>query len=136
MNFTQQIAENLDNPAELERLFRENPEAFQVAFESVFVGNPDAIVVEAWHERLHFQPVQSNQSRLIFADSILILILCLLAGTIAKLPAYFPQLAANWFYPTTLRTNLGGDNAIVKESWIVGVGFNQSWLQAIVRTIF
>ena len=47
MNFTQQIAENLDNPAELERLFRENPEAFQVAFESVFVGNPDAIVLRA-----------------------------------------------------------------------------------------
>ena len=29
----------------------------------------------------------------------------------------------------TLRTNLGGDNAVVTESWIVGVGFNQSWLQ-------
>ncbi|KAM3100998.1 hypothetical protein ACKFKF_10150 [Phormidesmis sp. 146-12] len=33
MNLTHQIRENLDNPAELERLFREDAEAFQVAFE-------------------------------------------------------------------------------------------------------
>jgi hypothetical protein len=95
MNFTHQVRENLENPAELERLFREDAEAFQVAFESVFAENPDVIVLKVWHERLHFQPVQS---RLVFADSLLILMLCLLAGTIAKLPAYFPQLTENWFY--------------------------------------
>ncbi len=30
---------------------------------------------------------------------------------------------------STLRTNLGSDNAVVTKGWIVGVGFNQSWLQ-------
>ena len=30
---------------------------------------------------------------------------------------------------TTLRTNLSGDNAVVTKGWIVGMGFNQSWLQ-------
>ncbi|MGV0026535.1 hypothetical protein [Phormidesmis priestleyi] len=102
MNFTDRIRESLENPAELERLFREDSEAFQVAFESVFAENPDAIVLKVWHERLHFQPVQSDQSRLILADSILILMLCLLAGTIAKLPAYFPQITENWFYPRNI----------------------------------
>ena len=29
----------------------------------------------------------------------------------------------------TLRTNLSGDNAVVTKGWIVGMGFNQSWLQ-------
>ncbi len=102
MNFTQQIRENLENPGELERLFQEDSEAFRVAFESVFAENPDAIVLKVWHERLHFQPVQLNQSRFVFADSILILVLCLFAGTIAKLPAYFPQLSTSWYYPRNI----------------------------------
>jgi hypothetical protein len=99
MSFTDRIRENLENPAELERLFREDSEAFQIAFESVFAENPNAIVLKTWYERLHFQPVQS---RLIFADSLLILMLCLLAGTIAKLPAYFPQITESWFYPRNI----------------------------------
>ncbi len=102
MNFTQQIRENLENPAELERLFREDSEAFQVAFELVFAESPNAIVLKVWHERLHFQPVQSHQSRPVFGDGSVILILCLLAGTIAKLPAYFPQLSESWFYPRNI----------------------------------
>ncbi|KAM3104845.1 hypothetical protein, partial [Phormidesmis sp. 146-33] len=102
MNFVQQIQENLENPAELERLFREDAEAFRVAFESVFAENPDAIVLKVWQERLHFQETQPVQSRQIFADSSLILMLCLLAGTIAKLPIYFPQITENWFYPRNI----------------------------------
>ena len=39
------------------------------------------------------------------------------------------QLENQRTHVTILRTNLSGDNAVITKGWIVGVGFNQGWLQ-------
>jgi hypothetical protein len=89
----------LDQPAELEKRYRKNKGAFTKNFKELYPsikGNP---LAEAWHERLNFESegVQWGTK----ADWLFILIAAAIAGTLAKLPAFF-TLQEDAFYARNL----------------------------------
>jgi hypothetical protein len=93
------IQENIDNPRELERLYRENGSSFKRAFDEVYPEIAHNPVAQVWKERFHFESTDiSWGSR---SELKLVLILCLLAATVAKIPA-FTSVREEFFYPRNL----------------------------------
>lgn len=89
----------LEQPAELEKRYRKNKSAFTKSFNELYSsvqGNP---IADAWHERLNFESdgVQWGTK----ADWLFILIAGAIAGTLAKLPAFF-TLQEDEFYARNL----------------------------------
>lgn len=89
----------LDQPAELEKLYRKNKTGFTRSFTELYPslkGNP---LADAWYERLHFESdgIQWGSK----GDWQFIVIAALLAGTLAKFPALF-DIKDESFYPRNL----------------------------------
>ncbi len=78
------ILENLDQPAELERLYQQAPEQFSRAFPSVFKDHQNLTILKVWHERLNFNIPERMEPETKWKDLLLIIIISLLAGTIAR----------------------------------------------------
>jgi len=95
----EQLLSLLDQPAELEKLYRKNKTAFTRSFTELYPslrGNP---IADAWYERLHFESngVQWGTK----SDWLFILIATAIAGTFAKFPALF-DIKDEFFYPRNL----------------------------------
>ncbi|HQO99758.1 MAG TPA: DUF4153 domain-containing protein, partial [Caldisericia bacterium] len=99
MDFEKLILENIDNPTELERLFRQDPDQFKICFDKVFSANPESIILQVWNERLHFAPFEKKdfKKRNELRDIFLVILLSLLAGTVAKLPGFFGTIQEDFF---------------------------------------
>lgn len=98
----ERILQLANQPEELERLYRENPAAFAAAIPRVLAANSDAILLRAWQARLQpapvsasAEPAESESSRALLW---FVIALCLIAGTIAKLPGFFGWEHAERFY--------------------------------------
>ncbi len=96
------ISKNMDNPSELEIIFRKNPDEFRMAFDKVFSENPNSLVLRVWKERLYFKSSkqvkkesQNNSNGIVF-----ITVLSLFAGTIAKI--VFGLMESNSLNPANL----------------------------------
>ena len=93
------ILSNLDNPAQLERLYRADKPTFKRAFNTLSPELTDNHLVSFWRERLNFASEEiawGNRKDLVF-----VVIGCLLAGVIAKLPALF-KIEEEFFYPRNI----------------------------------
>jgi peptidoglycan/LPS O-acetylase OafA/YrhL len=95
----EQLLSLLDQPSELEKLYRKNKKVFTESFNQLYPslqGNP---LADAWHERLNFESegVQWGTK----GDWQFIVIAGLLAGTLAKFPALF-DIKDEFFYPRNL----------------------------------
>lgn len=119
-----QILANLENPGQLERLYRSDKVSFKRAFNALYPQLEDQRLAAFWHERLNFSSDDiSWGSR---KDLILVGIASLLAGAIAKLPEWlgidqeffysrnvgfivFPFLAAyfSWKHEVPLKRIIG-----------------------------
>lgn len=90
------IISNLENPEQLERLYREDkPEFKRVLNNDVFPELKGNIIVRYWYERLNYSSEEilwGTNKELIF-----IVIASLIAGLIAKLPALLP-ITEEFFY--------------------------------------
>lgn len=90
-----EILANLNDPFQLERLYRTNKAAFKRAFRSLYPELGDSRLVEFWNARLDFSREEiSWGSR---KDLIFVIIASLLAGFFAKLPEIF-SLNGEFFY--------------------------------------
>ncbi|SHJ46550.1 DUF4153 domain-containing protein [Parasporobacterium paucivorans] len=69
------IDENTDNPHELERLYREEPRAFEESFPYIWEQNPDSRVLAAWNERLNFRGAGNTQKVSYLRKDILVMVL-------------------------------------------------------------
>ncbi|MCF2493097.1 hypothetical protein [Dyadobacter chenhuakuii] len=82
-----QILLNLDNPGQLERLYRADKPTFKRAFKTLYPELQENALAGFWHERLSFANDEiSWGSR---NDLVFIVIASLVAGLIAKIPAIF-----------------------------------------------
>jgi hypothetical protein len=90
-----QILANLDNPGQLERLYRTDKLTFKGAFNALYPEVKDRSIAGYWNERLNFvsHEIAWGSGR----DLIAVLVAALLAGLIAKLPAFF-ALDEEFFY--------------------------------------
>lgn len=97
------IIEAMKSPKELELLYRENPEEFSKAFPSVFENHPESAILQVWQERLIYEREKKQVVPAWSSKNILFLLLLVaIAGTIYKLPDYFPSIDSLWFYDRNL----------------------------------
>ncbi len=89
------ITQQLDQPKELEKTYRENKEAFQQAFTSIFPDIAKHPSAQIWHERLHYQEKGMDWGRK--NELIIVLLLTFVAGLIAQIPQYF-SIAEDVFF--------------------------------------
>jgi hypothetical protein len=90
-----EILSNLDNPAQLEKLYRADKQRFKREFNSIYPDSNDQTLLRFWNERLNF--VNEEISWGTRQDLIFVIVASLLAGLIAKLPAFFP-INEEFFY--------------------------------------
>ena len=92
MDICDWIVENIDNPHELESMYRKDPEAFKKALVCARGQNPDSKVLTVWHERLHFEePADKQKSRLLQKDFVSMVILAIMAGISTRIILYFVE---------------------------------------------
>lgn len=90
-----QILSNLQNPAQLESMYRSDKSAFTRAFNSLFPELQDNTIAEFWNARLNYSKEEiSWGSR---ADLLFVIIASIVAGFIAKLPGIL-NLNEEFFY--------------------------------------
>ena len=83
----EQIKTNLDNPNQLEKLYRENKTAFKKEFNNLYPDIKENTTAQIWNERLNFESEEiswGTKNELVF-----VIIASLIAGFIAKLPQFF-----------------------------------------------
>ncbi|HEX2606415.1 MAG TPA: hypothetical protein VHK91_03505 [Flavisolibacter sp.] len=79
------IISNLNNPGQLERLYREDKTAFKQAFQSVYPSYESNPLMGFWKERLNFSDKEVSWGTA--QDVLVVIIASLIAGFLAKLPA-------------------------------------------------
>lgn len=83
------ILENINNPKELERLFRSDEAAFRHEFNALYPSIAEKGVADFWNERLNFSEDSEVQSYKSKRDLIMTIAASFLAGFIAKLYVVF-----------------------------------------------
>ncbi len=89
------ILSNIDNPAQLEKLYRADKQRFKREFNLIYPERKDQTLLSFWNERLNF--VSEEISWGTRQDFVFVIVASLLAGLIAKLPALFP-INEEFFY--------------------------------------
>ncbi|MBE7147544.1 DUF4153 domain-containing protein [Bacillus mycoides] len=123
MDINNLIIENMDNPHELERMYRKDPKAFKKSFSQAWDENPDSQVLGAWYERLHFKERANTEKPSLFQKGFLFMgILAILAGLSTRVIFHFveqgaiapinlafgviPFIAAYFVYNNTLKKSI------------------------------
>lgn len=94
-NLRDDILVHLNNPAEVEKLYRKDKVAFKQAFEGLYPSITNSTLAAFWHERLNFtneRKANGTQVNIMF-----IALMCLVAAIIVKLPALF-SINEGYFY--------------------------------------
>ncbi|WP_227938787.1 DUF4153 domain-containing protein [Alkalihalobacillus deserti] len=92
MEFNNSIIENIANPYELERLYRQDPKAFKNSFLQAWEQNPDSQILGVWYERLHFkETANTEKSPLLRKDFIFMGILAILAGLSTRIIFHYVE---------------------------------------------
>ena len=95
----EQIKSNLDNPNQLEKLYRDNKSTFKKEFNSLYPDIKENTSAQIWNERLNFESEEiywGTKNELLF-----VIIASFIAGFIAKLPQFFNFLP-EYFYPRNI----------------------------------
>lgn len=90
-----EILANLDNPAQLEKLYRNNKLPFKQSFSGLYPELKGKALAEFWHERLSYEKTEPNFSNR--KELVVVLLLSLCAGLLAKLPSLL-SLDETFFY--------------------------------------
>ncbi|PFR50325.1 DUF4153 domain-containing protein [Bacillus cereus] len=95
MNNHNLIIENIDNPHELEKMYRKDPKAFKKSFSQAWDENSDSQVLAAWYERLHFKETTNAEKISLFQKGFLFMgILAILAGISTRIIFHFVEQEA------------------------------------------
>ncbi len=94
-----EILLNLDNPGQLERLYRADKAGFKQALNALYLQHKENSLVGFWHERLNY--AREDISWGTTNDLLFVIFASALAGSIAKLPAIF-SINEEFFYPRNI----------------------------------
>ncbi len=92
----EQIQMYLNNPGQLEKLYRENKSAFKRTFTSMFPDIREHITAQMWNERLHFETEEISWGTK--KELLVVIVISFIAGVIAKIPNLF-TIDPEFFYP-------------------------------------
>lgn len=94
-----EILSNLDNPGQLEKLYRTDKPTFKRAFKALYPELKDNSLAGFWNERLNFANEEISWGT--GKDLVFVIIASLLGGVIAKLPAIL-HVSEDYFYPRNI----------------------------------
>jgi len=92
---SEQIKQNLDNPKEVEKLYRENTSIFKRDFNLIYPDIQQNPAAQFWYERLNFEHESISWGTK--GDLWFVILASLVAGLIAKIPEFF-TVNADFFY--------------------------------------
>jgi len=95
----EEIVNNLDNPKQLEKLYREDKTTFKRAFNTIYTDIKDKQTAQVWNKRLNFENEElsfGSNKELIFT-----IVAAFIAGLLAKMPE-FTTINADYFYPRNI----------------------------------
>ena len=78
------ILNNLDNPRQLEKLYREDASSFKKEFNHIYPGHQENSSLSFWYERLNFE--NEKQSIGSKNDIVIVIAFAFIAGLIANIP--------------------------------------------------
>ncbi|NEU09957.1 DUF4153 domain-containing protein [Flavihumibacter sp. R14] len=94
-----QILAHLENPGQLEKMYRANKVPFKREFRTLYPDLKGSALADFWNERLNYESDEigwGTRSELIF-----VIIASILAGLIAKFPSFF-SIDEDFFYPRNI----------------------------------
>ncbi|GAB3907082.1 hypothetical protein [Mucilaginibacter boryungensis] len=94
-----EILTQLNNPAQLEKMYRNNKTSFKRSFGMLYPELKGNTIADFWHERLNYESDEINWGT--SRELLLVIIASLLAGIIAKLPAFL-SIKEDFFYPRNI----------------------------------
>lgn len=95
----EEIINNLDNPRQLEKLYRDNKATFKREFNLIFPDIQESPTAQIWNERLNFENEEISWGA--SNELTFVIIASLIAGLIAKIPE-FTAIKADFFYPRNM----------------------------------
>lgn len=99
VSMKEQILSNIDNPRQLERLYRTDKTTFRHAFNALSPDLKDNTLIRFWNERLNYASEEIAWGTR--KDLTFVVIAALTAGIIAKFPAIF-SIDEELFYPRNI----------------------------------
>ena len=96
----QQIIDNLNNPENLEKLYRDNKSEFSKTFADIS-NNYDSEIIRFWKIRLSPE-IETVNNGFLNLDLSIVIILSLLTGLLVKLPEFISQIKSEFFYSRDL----------------------------------
>jgi len=78
------ILHNLDNPRQLEKLYREDASSFKKEFNQIYPGQQDNASLAFWNERLNYETTKPSWGSK--TELVIVIVFALLAGLIASIP--------------------------------------------------
>lgn len=94
-----EIITHLNEPKELEKMYRTNKANFKRAFITLYPELKGNTVADFWNERLNYESDEINWGT--GRELLFVIIASLAAGLIAKLPAFF-SITEDFFYPRNI----------------------------------
>ncbi|MBC5992398.1 hypothetical protein [Pontibacter cellulosilyticus] len=94
-----QILSNMQNPGQLEKLYRTNKASFKQEFSGLYPQLSGNTLADFWHERLNYESEEISWGT--GKEFVFVVIAALIAGILAKLPAIFP-ISEEFFYPRNI----------------------------------
>ncbi|HUH33810.1 MAG TPA: hypothetical protein VLZ28_07640, partial [Daejeonella sp.] len=93
------IISHLNNPRELEKLYRSNKAPFKREFSTIYPDLKGNAIADFWNERLNYETDEINWGT--GRELLYVLIAAFVAGLIVKIPAIF-QIDEEFFYPRNI----------------------------------
>lgn len=95
----EELRNHINNPKELEKLYRKDKSAFKQAFQVLYPEMENNMILQVWYQRLNYETSGlSFGSRL---DLLFVIVASVVAGIIAKIPMY-TEIDPDFFYPRNL----------------------------------
>ncbi|OGS72077.1 MAG: hypothetical protein A3F91_08670 [Flavobacteria bacterium RIFCSPLOWO2_12_FULL_35_11] len=94
-----EIIQNIDNPRQLEKLYRKNKTTFQRVFNTIYPVIKENSAAQIWNERLNYpqEEIFWGQKN----DLIFVAVVIFIAGLIAQIPQFF-SIDEDFFFPRNI----------------------------------
>lgn len=92
------IKENINNPEQLEKLYRADKKKFEKSFFELYNEIADFKLADFWKARLEYNNQEEQQVRFRRADVYFLIITCLISGFLIKIPQLFDLWSRDFIY--------------------------------------
>lgn len=94
----EKIRENINNPEELERLYREDRKSFESGFEIINSEIENSELARFWKIRLDYEKISTKTKKLLWSDILILIVSCIISGFLIKIPTLFDVDLHNFFF--------------------------------------